>query len=65
MIVLNLMKSEVVDLVEKGCVAVVYFAHGKNSGDIVSKHKSSNAAQQAARANDAYCVCYLDDLISQ
>lgn len=65
MTVINLMKSEVADLVEKGFVAVVYFVYGKNSGDIVSKHKSSNAAQQAARANDAYGVRYLDELISQ
>ena len=62
MTTVNIKKSEAAELLEKGYVAVVYVAYGDNEGNIISKHKSSSAAQKAARASDSYGVRYLDEL---
>ncbi len=62
MTIVNIQKSEAAELIEKGYVAVVYVAYGDNEGSVVSKHRSSSAAQKAARASDSYGVRYLDEL---
>jgi hypothetical protein len=53
------------NLIEKGYVAVVYVAYDyadKQRGDIISKHKSYEAANRKASKNSMWGVRYLNDI---
>lgn len=66
MTTINLTKQEASALIDKGFVAVVYVSYAyadRQAGDIVSRHKSSDAAQKAARKSTSHGVRYLDELI--
>jgi hypothetical protein len=52
------------DLINKGYVAVVYVAYAyadKQCGDIISKHKSYEAANRKARGSSMWGVRFLDE----
>lgn len=66
MTTINLTKTEAAELVAQGFVAVVYSAYGiggHQAGDVISKHKTSDAAQKAASKSSDYGVRYLDELV--